>query len=38
MMSLLHEPVRDKFLEDLRDCVELVRDAPEKTSKLSAVY
>ena len=38
MMSLLHDPAREDFLVDLRECVDLVRKAPESSSGLSAVY
>ncbi len=38
MMSLLHDPVREEFLADLRSSADLERQAPGSSSDLSAVY
>jgi glutamate/tyrosine decarboxylase-like PLP-dependent enzyme len=38
MMSMLHEPSREQFLADLRDCVEIVRSGSKTQSDLKAVY
>lgn len=38
MMSLLHEPARETYLHDLRECVDIVRNAAQSASTLSAEY
>lgn len=38
MMSLLHEPARETYLQDLAECVDIVRGAAQSASTLSAVY
>lgn len=38
MMSLLHDGARDAFLNDLRDCVEMARKAPNAEANIQAKY
>ena len=38
MMSMLHEPPREQFLADLRECVTIVRGGSQSQSELTAVY